>query len=186
MERSVRLRREGISIPLAIVSVAIVLTVAGGQVPADWVPHASDRAIGAIPHANVLLSLGAIGVIAYGWRAIRNGDIARHRRAMLIATALFATFLVLYLYRLTVLGGPTGFDGGALLYAYVYLPVLGLHIALAIICIPLLYDALALGLTVPERELPGTRHPTVGRLAAALWIVSFALGIVVYLLLYWI
>ena len=60
------------------------------------------------------------------------------------------------------------------------------HIGLAIICIPLLYDALALALTTPTDTLHETRHPKVGTAAALLWLISFGLGIIVYLLLYWI
>jgi putative membrane protein len=33
-------------------------------------------------------------------------------------------------------------------------------------------------------ELPETAHPRLGRIAAALWLISFALGIVVYAMLY--
>jgi len=35
-----------------------------------------------------------------------------------------------------------------------------------------------------RRRTPATNHPRVGRVAAVLWLVSFALGIVVYLPLY--
>jgi len=33
-------------------------------------------------------------------------------------------------------------------------------------------------------ELPHTDHPRAGKVAAGLWLVSFTLGIVVYLMLY--
>lgn len=185
MAEPVQVRREGISIPLSVGSIALVLAAAGGYVPAGWLPRAPDTVIAWIPHVNVLLSLFAIATIAYGWWTIRAGNITQHRRVMLIATGLFASFLGLYLYRLIILGGPVGFDGDPAIYRYVYLPVLTLHIGLAMICIPLLFDALALGLTVPHPDLPTTRHPRVGRVAAVLWITSFVLGIFVYLLLYW-
>lgn len=178
------LLRDGIVGVFALVSVVIVLIVAGGVVPRHVPPHAPDTVIAAIPHINVLLSLLAVLTIIYGWRAVRLGRIRTHRRAMISAMGLFVLFLVLYLYRLTILGGPTGFDGSVLIYQFLYLPILILHIGLAIICIPLLYDTLALGLTVPTQELPATRHPAVGRVAASLWVVSFCLGIGVYLLLY--
>lgn len=179
-------RRDAITGMLATVAVLTVLIVAGGYAPAGFLPAASDELIALIPHVNVVISLVAIATITFGWTAIRLGSIAMHRRAMLAATGLFALFLILYLYRLAILGGPTGYDGSVTIYRFVYLPVLTLHIGLAIICIPLLFDAIALGLTVPIRRLPRTRHPRVGRIAAALWILSFSLGIVVYLLLYWI
>jgi putative membrane protein len=55
---------------------------------------------------------------------------------------------------------------------------------LAMVSIPLVYYALLLAGTRPVNEIPATKHAKVGRVAASLWLVSFALGIVVYLLLY--
>ena len=133
-----------------------------------------------------MISLVAIGTIAVGWAAIRQGRVTRHRNAMVLAVGLFAVFLILYLYRLTMLGGPTGFDGSVTVYQYVYLPILTLHIGLAVVCIPLVFDAIALAITVPTEDLSKTRHPRVGRFAASLWIISYSLGITVYLLLYWV
>ena len=96
---------------------------------------------------------------------------------------LFVAFLVLYLYRVSLVG-PAPFPGPDSVYQFVYLPVLAIHILLAIVCIPLLYYVLLLALTHDVAELPATNHPRVGRVAASLWQISFALGIVVYLLLY--
>lgn len=185
MDESVSVRREGVTGALAIVSVGTVLATAGGYVSATWLPRAPTSIIAAIPHVNVLLSLSAIAVILYGWNAIRNGQIGTHRRAMLSAMGIFVVFLILYLYRLIILGGPTEFDGDSSIYRFVYLPVLTLHIGLAIVCIPLLYDTLSLGITIPPNKLSRTRHPRVGRIAAILWLLSFGLGITVYALLYW-
>ncbi len=102
---------------------------------------------------------------------------------MLTAAGLFATFLALYLYRLTIVG-TTPFGGPDAVYRFVYLPVLAVHITLAIVCIPLVYYVLLIGLTHPVSAIPATRHRRVGRVAATLWLVSFSLGIVVYLLLF--
>jgi putative membrane protein len=55
---------------------------------------------------------------------------------------------------------------------------------LAMVAIPLVYYALLLAGTRPVSEIYDTKHARVGRLAATLWVVSFALGIVVYLMLY--
>lgn len=170
---------------LAILAIIIVFVTAGGYAPAAWLPRAPPVVIEAIPHVNILLSLASLVTIAYGWRAIRMGKIAQHQRAMLTAAGLFLAFLVLYLYRLTVLGGPADFEGARMIYRFVYLPVLTVHIGLAIVCIPLVFDALALGLTVSPGDLRRTRHPRVGRLAATLWILTYSFGIAVYFLLYW-
>lgn len=171
---------------LATVAIAVVFAAAGGRIPSHWLPEAPAWVIAAIPHVNAVLSVSAILTIAAGWRTARRGAIDRHRAAMGLAVFLFGGFLVLYLYRLVILGGPTPFDGSMVVYRFVYLPLLAIHILLAVVCIPLVFDALALAITTPRQKLPRTRHPTVGRLAATLWIISFALGLGVYLLLYWV
>jgi putative membrane protein len=67
---------------------------------------------------------------------------------------------------------------------FVYLPLLVVHVLLAIVCIPLLYYVLLIALTRPVAEIRASLHPRIGRVAATLWLVSFALGTAVYLLLY--
>lgn len=167
---------------LTIVSLALVFGAVGGVVPERLLPHV-DGVPAAIPHVNAVLSLAAIGTISYGLRSIRRGDVATHRRAMLASTGLFALFLALYLYRIS-LEGPTAFGGPDLLYQYLYLPMLAVHILLAIVCIPFVYYTLLLAGTHPVAELPETNHPKAGKIAAVLWLVSFALGVAVYLQLY--
>ncbi len=169
---------------LSVVSLAVVFAAAGGRVPPSAVPAAPEWVLAAIPHVNVVISAAAIVTILIGWRAIRRGQIGRHRLAMVAAFGLFALFLVLYLYRLVATGGPQPFPGPEAVYRFVYLPVLAIHIGLAVLAVPLVYYVLLLGIATPLEELPRTAHARLGRLAASLWLVSFALGIVVYLLLH--
>lgn len=168
---------------LSILSLSLVLGTAGGFVPGDLLPRA-DPLLDAIPHLNAILSLAAIATIIAGVRAIKRGDVRRHRRAMLSAFGLFAGFLALYLYRVAILG-PKDFPGAAWLETYVYLPVLGIHILLAVVCVPLLYYVALLGVATPVAEISDTRHPRLGRITVALWLTSFVLGLAVYGLLYW-
>lgn len=168
---------------LSAVSLALVFGAAMGVIPDAALPGAPKWVYDVIPHVNAVLSVIAIGVILFGLRAIRNGRVDRHRKAMVSALVLFATFLVLYLYRVAV-KGPTPFEGPALLDQFVYLPLLAIHILLAIVCIPLLYYVVLLALTRPVSELGDTLHPRIGRIAAGLWLISFTLGTVVYLMLY--
>ena len=147
-------------------------------------PAAPEWVIETIPLVNAVLSAAAIGTISMGWRAIRRGKIERHRVAMMASFGLFVGFLVLYLYRLTVTGGPQPFPGPETVYQFVYLPLLAIHILLAIVCIPLLYYVLMLAFSRPAAELPRTSHARVGRIAATLWLISFALGIVVFVILH--
>lgn len=168
---------------LTVVSLALVFGAVLNVIPAAALPRAPEWVLAAIPHVNAVVSVVAIGTILVGVRAIRHGNVTRHRAAMLTTLVLFAVFLVLYLYRVS-LEGPTDFTGPAIIGQFVYLPVLAIHILLAIICIPLLYYVVLLALTRPIEELTQTAHRRVGRVAASLWLVSFALGTVVYLLLY--
>lgn len=168
---------------LTVVSLALVFAAALRVVPAGALPRAPDPVLAAIPHVNAAISVVAFGVIAASWRWIRQGKVARHRTGMLAGVVLFAAFLTLYLYRVALLG-PTHFEGPAPIEQFVYYPLLGIHILLAVVCIPLLYYVLLLGLIRPISELPATNHPRFGRAAAALWLTSFGLGVVVYLLLY--
>lgn len=153
------------------------------QVGAQFLPHAPAAVLAAIPHLNAAISLLAIGTILAGVRAIRSGHVDRHRVLMLAAFGLFAAFLVLYLYRVSI-EGPSTFDGPSIVESVLYYPVLAIHVTLAIVCLPLLFYVLSLAYAYPVSRIPATNHRRVGRIAAALWLVSFGLGVVVYGLLY--
>ncbi|WP_122090503.1 DUF420 domain-containing protein [Halalkalicoccus subterraneus] len=184
MQQQVRAHVPALTGVLSVLSLALVFGAALGYVPSGLVPAAPEWVITAIPHLNAAISLTAILTISGGWYWIRTGEIENHRFAMIASTMLFAGFLVLYLYRLIVLGGPEPFPGPETVYRFVYLPLLGVHILLAIVCIPLVYYVLLLAFSHSVTELPRTRHATVGRIAASLWLISFSLGAVVYTLLH--
>ncbi len=167
---------------LSVVSLGLVFSAVGGVVP-EWVLPRSEVLIGLIPHLNVVISVAAIAAIVGGWRAIKQGNVETHRNRMLAAFGLFAAFLVFYLYRVAV-EGPQAFAGPETIRQFVYLPTLAIHILLAIICVPLLFYVLLVAVSRPTEEIYRSRHRSVGQIAAALWVVSFGLGIVVYLLLY--
>lgn len=168
---------------LSIVSLALVFGAVGGAIPASVLPHPGAAVIAAIPHVNAGISVLAIGTISLGWRAIRRGNVTRHRALMGTSFLLFATFLGLYLYRLVV-AGTTTFDGPGGIVTTAYFAFLAIHILLAIVCIPLLFYALLLASTRPVPEIYETAHRRVGRIAAPLWLISFAMGIGVYVMLY--
>ncbi|AFZ73354.1 DUF420 domain-containing protein [Natronobacterium gregoryi] len=184
MEYVPRERVSELTIGLSVVSLAVVFAAAGGRIPQSTVPAAPQWFLDLIPHVNVAISVTAIATITYGWRAIRRGSVDRHRIAMLASFGLFAAFLVLYLYRLVAVGGPEPFPGPETVYQFVYLPILVIHVFLAVVCVPLVYYALLLAFAYPIEELRRTNHARFGRLAASLWLVSFTLGIVVYVLLH--
>jgi putative membrane protein len=182
MHRLARDRVRELTAVLSAVSVAVVFAAAGGVIPGRLLPRVPPL-VATIPHVNAAISLLAIATIAFGVRNIRRGNVGRHRAGMLATTGLFVTFLVLYLYRI-VLEGPTEFTGPDVVYQFVYLPILAVHVLLAVAAIPPVYYVLLLALTHDTSELGATPHPTAGKVAASLWVVSFGLGIVVYLLLY--
>ncbi len=168
---------------LTVVSLALVFGAVFGAVPREVVPRAPQSVLAAIPHVNAALSTTAIVTILAGIRFVRRGDVRRHRAAMMTSLGLFVAFLVLYLYKVT-LDGTTEFPGPTGVEQFVYLPTLAIHVLLAVVCIPLLYYVVLLAVTRPVEEIRRTRHREIGRVAAVLWLVSFALGDVVYLLLY--
>ncbi len=168
---------------LSVVSLALVFGAVGGVVPSGVLPRASDATLAAIPHLNAVISATAIVTIVLGWRAITRGDVRRHRAFMLASFGLFVAFLVGYLYRL-VLVGTAEFPGPDAVYTFVYLPFLGIHVLLAILCLPFVFHALLLATTRPPEDLYRTRHAQVGLVGAVLWLISFAMGIGVYLLLH--
>ncbi|WP_254535195.1 DUF420 domain-containing protein [Halomarina litorea] len=182
MERIVRRNVPALTGVLSVVSLALVFGAVLGYVPTESLPR-SEGFIALIPHINAVVSALAIGTLLFGWRSIRRGAVDRHRAAMLATFGLFVVFLALYLYRVSI-EGPSDFPGPATVYQFVYLPVLAIHVLLAIVCIPLLYYVLLLAATHTPAELPATNHKRVGRVAASLWLVSFTLGIVVYAMLY--
>ncbi|WP_101298180.1 DUF420 domain-containing protein [Halegenticoccus soli] len=183
MELRVRNHVPALTALLTAVSLALVFGAALGAIPQTAFPRASDAVLDAIPHVNAVVSAAAVVTIAAGWLSIRRGNVRRHRRLMIASLGLFAAFLVLYLYKV-ILEGPAEFPGPEAVYRFVYLPTLAVHILLAVVCIPLLYYVVLLALTRPVSEIYDTRHRTVGRVAASLWLLSFVLGNVVYVLLY--
>lgn len=182
MQQQVKENVPAITGLLSVISLALVFGAALRAIPSSVVPP-FDPLITIVPHLNAIISLTAIVTISMGWYWIRQGEIRNHRVAMTTSVVLFALFLVLYLYRL-IHEGPTEFPGPAAIRSSVYLPLLAIHILLAIVCIPLLYYVLLLALTRPVSEIYESNHRRVARIAGPLWLISFALGVVVYALLY--
>lgn len=182
LRRRSRQHVTGLTMLLSAVALAFVFAAALQRLPVESLPK-SPTLLAWIPHVNAVVSLAAITTITVGWRAVRNGAIDRHRVAMVASFLLFAAFLVLYLYRVAILG-PTEFPGEAFVRTYLYLPILMVHVLLAVVCVPFVINALLLAATHSVTELPRTKHPLVGRIAASLWLVSFALGLVIYASLY--
>lgn len=124
----------------------------------------------------LLVTISGLLIVA-GLAAIRRGDRERHRRGMLLATALLTAFLLLYLYRFLTYG-ITPFPGAGWT-RWVYFSVLFSHVLLAAVSTPLVVSAVVLAWRGRF-----SRHRRVGRLASPLWIYVAATGPLVYLMLY--
>ena len=137
----------------------------------------------------VNLPSGAIAVIntvtvvllLAGWKFIRDGEIRKHRAAMISAFGLILVFLVLYLLK-TGGGGRKEFVGPDAA-ALAYFAMLGIHILLSVLSVPLVLYNITIGLTHTREEMRRTVHARVGRVAVAVWSVSLTLGVLAYVLL---
>jgi putative membrane protein len=183
MDLRIRNHIPGLTAVLTILSLAAVFAAVLGIIPQSSLPRAPETLIELIPHVNAVISTVAVITILLGVRFIRRGDVRRHRAMMLTSVGLFIMFLVLYLYKV-ILKGPAEFLGPDVIYQYIYLPTLAVHILLAVICIPLLYYVALIALSRPIEAIYESRHKLVGRVAASLWLISFVLGNVVYVMLY--
>jgi putative membrane protein len=145
-------------------------------------PEISTDTVNLLSHAIAVVNTGALLLLVAGWRWIRRGEVDKHRAAMVGATALILGFLVMYLVKIGG-GGEKEIVGATGLVYVAYIGMLAVHILLSVLAVPLVIHALVLGLTHSPSELRETIHPRVGRVAAATWILSLALGVITYLLL---
>jgi putative membrane protein len=134
-----------------------------------------------LSHAIAVINTFTVVLLLSGWKFIRDGDVRRHRAAMVGAFALILLFLVLYLLK-TGGGGQKEIvapDGPTI----AYLVMLGVHILLSVLAVPLVLYNIVVGLSHTTEEIRGTAHARVGRWAVAVWSVSLTLGIAAYVLL---
>lgn len=176
-------RARGNPAGLAAVLSAIGYVLVGGALYGflPLFPPLSDATVNLFSHLIAVVNAGALTALLLGYRFIRRGEVRKHRAAMLTAFGLILLFLVLYLWKT---GG--GFEKAIVapdLVTLVYLGMLGIHIGLSVLAVPVVLYAVILGLTHDPSELPETAHPRIGRVAVAAWGLSLALGILTYLLL---
>lgn len=172
---------------LSVVGYALVVGAFAGALP---IPRLTSDQVIVFSDIIALINTTALAALLYGYVRIKQGDVRRHRAAMLTAFALILLFLVVYLWKV---GG--GFEKEIVIelghflgeYAAIvrplYLLMLATHVLLSALAVPVVLHAVVLGLSHPVGELPETSHPTVGRIAVAAWSLSLFLGIVTYWLL---
>lgn len=146
-------------------------------------PSISRETVDVLSHAIAVVNGTALVCLVLGWRWVRFRAIRKHRLAMSTAFLLILAFLVMYLVKIGG-GGTKEIDLAAGPVKTTYLGMLGVHVLLSILAVPVVIYALVLGLTYTPKELrTDTSHRRIGRLAAASWILSLLLGIVTYVLL---
>lgn len=173
----------GLSLTLSALVVGLIALAGQDALPDVLVPPAPPAVVEAIPHVNAALVLLGLASLLLGYRAIKRGDVQRHERFMATSSTVFFLFLALYLVRLSN-HGLTPFPGNQAAHDLVYQPFLLLHMALAVISVPLVLYALTIALTRDAAGIRRSMHPRVGRIAAPLWGVSYFFGFLVYLLLH--
>lgn len=129
------------------------------------------------PAFNAALNLTCFVFLVLGRVAIARNDVALHRKRMLGAFIVSATFLVSYLIRFATTGAHRypgeGWD------KMFYLIMLFSHMALAVVLVPLVIGAL-------RRALRGdyVAHKRLVRFTWPIWMYVSVTGVLVYLMLY--
>lgn len=171
-----------ITIALSLVGYVAVLGVFLSPEFGSLFPRLARSQVEFLTHAIAAVNSLTILTLSLGWYWIRAGEVKRHAAAMSTSFLLILLFLGMYLPR--VAGGGTKYFVGPDPAYYAYLVMLGIHIVLSILAVPVVLYALVLGMTHTERELRNeTPHRRVGRIAAGSWLLSLVLGVVTYLLL---
>jgi putative membrane protein len=177
-----------VTVLLTLAGYGLVAATFGGLLPIY--PDIGESGVNMLGHAIAVVNTTATVTLVLGWRAIKRGEVTKHRNYMVTSFVLIVLFLLLYLPKVGG-GGEKEFVLTAS-YAFVptwdwiypaYLVMLAIHILLSILAMPVVLYALVLGATHSPTELRDTPHRTVGRIAAGSWILSLVLGVLTYLLL---
>lgn len=178
----IRARPLTATVALSIFGYGAVLGVFLSPQFADLFPELTRQQVEFLTHAIALVNSTTIITLALGWYWIRSGEVRKHAAAMSTSFVLILLFLGMYLPR--VAGGGTKYFVGPDPVYSAYLVLLGIHIVLSILAVPVVLYAIVLGISHTEQELrTETPHRRVGRLAAGSWLLSLILGVVTYLLL---
>ena len=135
------------------------------------------------PHWNALLNATSGVFLLIGFYFIRNGQTARHRTAMIVASSISALFLLSYISHHALRSyyyglGPTRFTGEGLIRP-IYFTILTSHTILAALVAPFIIATLWRGLNGKF-----DKHRKLARLVYPVWLYVSVTGVVVYLLLY--
>lgn len=179
LKSRVRANPRAVTVALTLVGYAVVLNAFEQIVPVF--PDIGYETVVLLGSVIAVINALTLTALLAGVYFIRKRRIRRHRAAMLTAVALELLFLLLYVAKVGG-GGELAITATGLFKA-VYLVVLAIHLVCSALAVPLVVYALSLGLTHTPAELPETSHARWGRIAALVWGVSLALGIVTSVML---
>ena len=130
-----------------------------------------------LPALNATLNAIAAAFLATGYLMIRRRQKTAHRRSMIAACVASALFLASYLVYHANAGSKLYTGTGPLRLAYFF--ILGTHVVLAAVILPMAIVTLA-------RALRGhfDRHKRLARWTLPIWIYVSITGVVIYLMLY--
>jgi uncharacterized membrane protein YozB (DUF420 family) len=134
-----------------------------------------EAVIALMPPFQAVMNALAIALLSAGYYFIRTGNRAMHRNCMIVTLAVSSVFLVSYLsYHAMV--GYQPFAGEGLIRPF-YFTLLGSHIVLAAIIVPLV---LATVWFAARGQFD--RHPRIARWTLPIWMYVSISGVVVYVL----
>jgi putative membrane protein len=130
-----------------------------------------------LPAINASFNLVSTLFIASGWYLIRRGAWRRHMACMIAAVISSAFFLVGYIvYHVHMGEKSSGYTGWI---AAIYFPILGSHVLLAFVTLPLVILTL-----IPVFRRRWDRHRRIARWTIPIWLYVSVTGVLVYLMLY--
>lgn len=130
-----------------------------------------------LPTVNASFNAVSACFVVAGWRFVRAGQVALHRKCMGAALVASSLFLVGYLTRYA-LTGTTRFVGSPGL-RLAYLTILWSHMLLAVVTVPLVLRTVYLAVTGRLDE-----HRRIVPYTLPIWLYVSVTGVVVYVMLY--
>ena len=130
-----------------------------------------------LPTINAILNATSGVLVLLGYRNIRRGKDAIHKKFMLTAIGVSALFLASYLaYHWEV--GSIKFQGEGII-RIIYFSILISHTILAVIIVPMVLRTAFLALKGQY-----AKHRKIAKLTFPIWVYVSATGVIVYLMLY--
>ncbi|MCH8288581.1 MAG: DUF420 domain-containing protein [Candidatus Marinimicrobia bacterium] len=130
-----------------------------------------------LPTINAILNATSGALVLLGYRNIRRGKDAIHKKFMLTAIGVSALFLASYLiYHWEV--GSIKFQGEGII-RIIYFSILISHTILAVVIVPMVLRTVYLAL-----KGQFSKHRKIAKLTFPIWVYVSATGVIVYLMLY--